>query len=161
MAMDDRRWEHLMPAEFVKQLPKGTTIAVNDLGVFAFDGHARVIDVFGLGHNTPLRLRRSVTGYTHESISSFVESEKVQFAILLYCWDAIKQVVPPKWELMGAWVGERNVVANDKVVAVFRLDDDVQVNPTLRFDIKEGTPFRRLSRTDLDHLCVPKSSPSL
>lgn len=161
MAMDDRRWEHLMPAEFVKQLPKGTTIAVNDLGVFAFDGHARVIDVFGLGHNTPLRLRRSGTGYTHESISSFLESEGVQLAIVQYCWGDIKQVVPPKWELMGAWIGERNVVFNDKVVAVFRLDNAVPVSRTVNFDIKEGTPFRRLSRTELDHLCESRSSPDL
>lgn len=164
MAMDDRRWEHLMPAQFVRALPKDTVLMVNDLGVFAYDAHAKVIDMFGLGHNTPLLLRRQQGGFGKRETDIFAKSTNTELAILLPCWHEIGSRVPKSWELIGYWRGQRNVVANEKEVAVYLTDKRHSIeNKRAIQDLMLKNPLHRnasvtiLNKSDHDHLCEVKT----
>jgi hypothetical protein len=62
-SVDDRRLEHLLPAEFVRGTYAGRVVLVNDLGMIAYLGGVRALDMYGLGNNQPLRLRRDPEGF--------------------------------------------------------------------------------------------------
>lgn len=123
-AMDDRRWEHVMPAEFVREHLAGQTVFVNDLGVVAWLGDARVIDFFGLGHNEPVRLRRSPGGYQYEQLEAFGQRAGGTVAIVQPCWQEVSRRLPPGWTLVGYWNGPRNVVFRDEIVGFFAMTPD-------------------------------------
>lgn len=121
MAMEDRRWEHIMPSDFAHQYLQGRTVLVNDLGVLAYRGGLKVVDFFGLGNNEPLRMRRSVQGYGALELSELAHEVDGDAAIVQLCWEEVSLRMPSDWKLIGYWRGDRNVVFNDKVVALFSL----------------------------------------
>jgi hypothetical protein len=97
-------------------------IMVNDLGVFAYEDHATIIDMFGLGHNTPIHLRQSAHGYTRTEVGQFAKSVKADMAILLPCWSEIVSRIPNEWRPVGYWIGPRNVVFGDHIVTIYALN---------------------------------------
>ncbi len=121
MAMEDRRWEHIMPSNFAHQYLQGRTVLVNDLGVLAYRGSFKVVDLFGLGNNEPLRMRRSPQGYGAQQLSQLSHEVHGDAAIVQLCWEEVRLRVPSDWRLIGYWRGDRNVVFSDKIVALFSL----------------------------------------
>ncbi|MGC4061879.1 MAG: hypothetical protein QM749_13935 [Aquabacterium sp.] len=122
MAMDDRRWEHLMPSQFVREHLAHRTILVNDVGVFSYDGGATVVDLFGLGRNEPIRYRQAASGYHGPQVKVLADRLHGEVAIVQLCWDEVNQRLPQDWRLIGYWRGPRNVVFGDKIVAVFSVN---------------------------------------
>ena len=120
-AMTDRRWEHVMPSDFTRQYLNGKTVLVNDLGVLAYQGGVKVVDLFGLGNNKPLRMRRSAAGYGPQQVSDLAHDVEGDAAIVQLCWGEVSDRLPADWTLIGFWEGARNVVFGDKVVALFSL----------------------------------------
>lgn len=121
MAMEDRRWEHIMPSDFAHQYLQGRTVLVNDLGVLAYRGDLKVVDFFGLGNNQPLRMRRSPQGYGTQQLSQLSHEVDGDAAIVQLCWEEVSMRMPSDWKLIGYWRGDRNVAFSDKVVALFSL----------------------------------------
>lgn len=133
MAMDDRRWEHLMPAQFVREHLAHRTILVNDLGAFSYYGGATIVDLFGLGSNEPIRYRQAASGYHAPQVKALGDRLHGEAAILQLCWEEVYQRLPQDWRLIGYWRGPRNVVFGDRVVAVFSVNpgNDVLVREAL------------------------------
>jgi hypothetical protein len=134
MAMDDRRWEHLMPSQFVREHLAHRTILVNDLGAFSYYGGATVVDLFGLGSNEPIRYRQAPSGYHGPQVKELGDRLHAEVAIVQVCWEEVYERLPQDWHLIGYWRGPRNVVFGDRVVAVFSpsVGNDAFVREALR-----------------------------
>ena len=124
-AIDDRRLEHLPPAEFVDRFYAGQTIMVNDLGATAwFDGRTRVLDLYGLGSNMPLRLRLAPSGYDADRLRDWASRTNTRIAIIQVCWTEIRKRLPEEWKLVELWEVPRNVVFGDRLVGFFAVAPD-------------------------------------
>jgi hypothetical protein len=133
MAMDDRRWEHLMPSRFVREHLAHRTVLVNDVGAFSYYGGATVVDLFGLGRNEPIRYRQAPSGYHGPQVKELADRLHGEAAIVQLCWEEVNQRLPQDWRLIGYWRGPRNVVFRDLVVAVFSVSpgNDAMVREAL------------------------------
>jgi hypothetical protein len=140
MAMDDRRWEHLMPSQFVRQHLADQTVLVNDLGAIAYYGGANVVDLFGLGRNEPIRYRNMPGGYQRAQVKAFADSLHGDVAIVQLCWSEVSSRLPLDWHFVGYWQGTRNVVFSDMIVAVFVMDDDKAAST--RQALRGDPPYR-------------------
>lgn len=136
-APTDRRWEHILPAEFVSQFFPDKVVFVNDIGYLAFSHSATVVDFFGLGHNTPVRLRQQANGYSADELLKFGIEQQASLAIVQLCWNEVNKRLPPQWHLVGLWKGPRNVVFGDKIVAFMAMTHE-EVTP-LRIALKTFT----------------------
>jgi hypothetical protein len=121
-AMDDRRLEHLAPAHFVDQLYPGQAVIVNDLGAIAwYAPRTRVLDMYGLGNNEPVRRRLTPQGYDAAAVADWAASTGAPIAILQPCWTEIAHRLPAGWKLVATWRIPRNVVFPDHLVGFFAL----------------------------------------
>jgi hypothetical protein len=115
-AVDDRRLEHLLPAEFIQRFYAGRTVVANDLGAAAYFGGARILDMAGLGNNEPVRLRRRPEGYDTLALRHWAEAEGAAIAILQVCWYEVYRRLPPEWTLVAVWRLPREVVFHSYLV---------------------------------------------
>jgi hypothetical protein len=121
LAAHDREWEHFGPADALAPLG-GVPLLVNDIGVFAYYGPVRPVDVFGLADNESLRLKREER-FEADDVRAFARSVGARHAELQICWDKIRMRLPTGWSLVEAWTGQRNVVFRDLTVAFLAQDD--------------------------------------
>lgn len=129
-SVDDRRLEHLAPAAFVANAFPGETIMVNDLGAMAYFVPGKVIDLFGLGHNEPVRLRRAPSGFTRDTLADWARREGVAIAVLQVCWHEVFPRIPATWRFVATWTVPRNVAFGDRTVGFFAIDP--RAEPRLR-----------------------------
>ncbi len=121
-SVDDRRLEHLAPAEFIAQAFPGETILVNDLGAMAYFVPGKVIDLFGLGHNEPIRLRRAPPGFTRDTLAGWARREGATIAVLQVCWHEVFPRIPDTWQFVATWTVPRNIAFGDHTVGFFAID---------------------------------------
>jgi hypothetical protein len=117
-APTDRLYEHFAPADFVAKFYPYQTVAVNDLGIMAWFSHSTVLDIFGLGSNEPVAMRKA-NNYTADAIREWTEHRHVQVAILQACWSDISRITPRSWKLVETWQFPRNTVFYDRTVAFY------------------------------------------
>jgi hypothetical protein len=136
-ATSDRVWEHFAVTAVLDRLP-GRPILINDIGVPAYFAPAKIFDIYGLGNNEPVRLRRE-NGYPAGEVRSLTQQLGAESAVLQICWRQIHQRLPQEWILVGLWKGPRNVVFKDLWVAFFAtVPGSVgQIEETLR-ELKPG-----------------------
>jgi hypothetical protein len=122
-AMDDRRLEHIAPAEFVARNYAAETIMVNDLGAVAwFAPRTRSLDIYGLGTNEPIK-RILAHAYGAEGVADWATATHTRIAILQLCWPAIRPVIPANWSFVASWKFPRNVVFRDRYVGFYAVAD--------------------------------------
>jgi hypothetical protein len=120
-AIDDRRQEHWPVAMLLRGVSPGQTILINDLGMASYYGRARLMDLFGLGDNEPLRLRRKGV-YGEKELSGWVLQQHASAAILQVCWQEVWSRTPMSWRLVELWRIPRNVVFADRDIGFFAFD---------------------------------------
>ena len=122
-APDDRRQEHLAPAQFVQRFYPTATVLANDVGLLAWlNPGARVIDLYGLAHNGVAqdRLRN---GFGPDQAEQLAKQTGAALAIVQPCWLPIAHAVPDAWRLAEVWKVPRNRVFGDRLVAFFATND--------------------------------------
>ena len=77
----------------------GQTIAINDLGIIAWEGAVEVVDLAGLATASVAALKRHPDRFAAE-IDGLVRSEGAALAII---YDDVIGRVPDSWALMGRW----------------------------------------------------------
>ncbi len=117
-APTDRLYEHFAAADFVAKFYPHRTVAVNDLGIMAWFSHATVLDVFGLGSNEPIALRKA-HDYDADAIARWTARRHVEVAILQPCWSEITRITPASWRLVETWQVPRNTVFYDRTVGFY------------------------------------------
>jgi hypothetical protein len=128
-AIDDRRREHLAPARFVAENYADKTIMVGDIGAISwFAPRTRALDLFGIGHNDPVRLRLTPEGYDTAAVRDWARRSNARIAIIPACWREIRELLPPEWTLVATWHVPRNVVFDDLLVAFFAIAPDETTN---------------------------------
>lgn len=120
LAAHDRDWEHFGPADALRPLG-AVPLLVNDIGVFAYYGPVRPVDVFGLADNESLRLKREGR-FEADAVRAFAQSVGARHAEVQICWEKIRTRLPAGWTLVEAWTGQRNVVFRDLTVAFLAQD---------------------------------------
>ena len=121
-AIDDRRLEHLPPAHFVAANYAGETVVVSDIGAMAwFAPQTRVLDLFGIGNNEPVRLRLTPAGYDSAALRDWAMQNNARIAVVQPCWEEVKSLLPIEWKLVATWHVRRNVVFEDLLVAFFAI----------------------------------------
>ena len=123
LAPQDRLNEHFTPAAFIAQYYSGQTVALNDLGVAAWTSHATLLDIFGLGSNEPVAMRKA-RHYTPDAVAAWTAGRGVKLAILQECWFVVAPITPASWELVEAWQIPRNTVFPDHTVAFYAPTQD-------------------------------------
>lgn len=121
-AADDRRQEHLPPAKLIAAAYSGETVLVNDIGMMAYYSRARLLDLYGLGSNAPVALRRSPGGYDAATLANWATREGAKIGVLQFCWDEVNRRIPDGWRLVELWRVPRNVVFGDRDVGFFAFD---------------------------------------
>ena len=91
---------------------------MNDLGIMAWFSHATVLDVFGLGSNEPIAMRRA-HDYEPAAIERWTARREVALAILQPCWSEITRITPTSWSLVETWQVPRNTVFYDRTVGFY------------------------------------------
>ena len=114
----DRLYEHFAAADFIAEFYPHRTVAVNDLGIMAWFSHATVLDVFGLGSNEPIAMRRA-HHYDADAIARWTAHRHMEVAILQPCWSEITRITPASWSLVETWQFPRNTVFYDRTVAFY------------------------------------------
>jgi hypothetical protein len=123
-AVNDRRLEHLLPAAFVHLAYQNRVVMASDVGALSYYGGARVLDIFGLGNNEPVRLRMRPQGYDAASLANWADSQNVAIAILEPSfWNLVWTRGAPQWRLIALWRIPRNVVFNDRCVGFFAVSE--------------------------------------
>lgn len=121
LAAHDRHWEHFGPTDAVAPLG-ARPVLVNDIGVVAYYGPVRPIDLYGLADNESLRLKRDGQ-LGPRGMSAFARSVGARHAEVQICWSEIRTRLPEGWTLVEAWTGQRNVVFRDLTVAFLAQDE--------------------------------------
>lgn len=117
-ATDNRRWEHFPVAYLLRDHFRDVPVIVNDIGLVTYIRGARAIDLFGLGHNTPIRLRRQPGGYDDEALKSLTMSVKARAAVVQPCWSQVYKRIPDDWILVGYRRGPANHVFLEPITVV-------------------------------------------
>ncbi len=117
-APTDRLYQHFAAADFVATFYPHRTVAVNDLGIMAWFSHATVLDVFGLGSNEPVAMRRA-HDYDADAVARWTARRHVAVAILEPCWSEIARITPASWSLVETWQFPRNTVFYDRTVGFY------------------------------------------
>ncbi len=131
-APTDRLYQHLAAADFIATFYPHRTVAVNDLGIMAWFSHAIVLDVFGLGSNEPIAMRKT-HDYDADAIARWTARRQVQVAILEPCWSEIARITPASWSLVETWQFPRNTVFYDRTVGFYAPTPDAAA--ILRHDL--------------------------
>lgn len=119
MAVNDRRLEHVLPATFVHGAYRGRAVIVNDVGAMSYYGGARALDIYGLGENEPVHMRRRPHRYDAASLANWAQSEGAAIAILEVSWKEVWNRLPSQWRLIELWRVPRNVVFGDRCIGFF------------------------------------------
>ena len=109
-ATDNRRWEHVPVAFLLRDHFRDVPVMVNDIGLVTYIRGARAIDLFGLGHNNPVRLRRQPGGYDATALKALTASVQARAAVVQACWSQVYKRVPDDWILVGYRRGPANAV---------------------------------------------------
>ena len=120
-AVNDRRLEHVLIAQFIHDNYRGQPIALNDIGVAAYDGDAEIFDLSGLGDNAPVRFARGPGGYTATDVAQLANAKHDEIAVLQLCWQAVSKRLPSDWRLIGFWYEPRNVVFGSHDVGFYAI----------------------------------------
>jgi hypothetical protein len=122
-APDDRRWEHIGPAEFVQNFYHDRTIVANDIGVVSWlNPQTRLLDVGGLANNEMARLWLTQRPLKPESVRDWSAERGARIAIIQVCWTNVHQVLPDEWTLVSLWKGPRNSIFHDLYIGFFAVD---------------------------------------
>ncbi len=121
-APDDRRQEHLAVARFLAANYQGQPVIVNDVGFAAYYGRSRLLDLFGLAANAPVRFRREPGGFGAARLDAWAHEQHAGLAVVQICWSEVKTRIPPSWRLVEVWRFPRNVVFADHYVGFFDID---------------------------------------
>ena len=122
LAIRDRYYENVQSAEFVKRYYDDDGVMVNDIGAFAFFTNAKVLDLFGLGSNEPIRFQRSEDGYDYRDVQRWAEESDPKIAIIKVEWLYMRALVPPDWKPVVTWHLPRNVIFADDRLTFFARD---------------------------------------
>ena len=131
-APQDRVWEHFGPLEVVESAGWPAVLA-NDVGVLAYYGSGRTIDIYGLADNRVLRLKRE-DQLDSFALARLAKAEHARVAVAQLCWDEVRSRVPAGWELAEIWRGPRNVVFGDTIVAFLAADPAAAASLTSAID---------------------------
>jgi hypothetical protein len=151
LAVADRRNEHLPPAAFIHDYYRNKTIMANDIGMLTYYGGARILDIYGLGTNEPLKFMRQPNGYGPLQLSRWAAEQHVAIAIAQICWDPVFKVLPDDWQLVEVWHIPRNVVFSDKDVGIFAVDPDeadALRAVLVRFSLPPGIAVKHFNAAD-------------
>jgi len=119
-AIDDRRFEHLTPARFVDSFYPGQTVMVNDIGAVTwYAPRTRLLDIYGLGNNEPVRFRLAPGGYDKTALRDWANQTGTSIAIVQPCWPEVSARIPDEWSLVATWEIPRNVVFEYKLIAFY------------------------------------------
>jgi hypothetical protein len=136
-AMQDRFYEHYLPALFVRSYNGHAPVVVNDLGVMAYYDRTPVRDMFGLGSNEPLRMRLTHS-YDAAHVAAWVAQTGAPLAVLQPCWPIIASVTPASWQPIALWIIPHNSVFADRAVAFYSTSPAQAVllrQDMIRFDL--------------------------
>ena len=117
-ATDNRRWEHFPVAHLLRDHFRDVPVMVNDIGLVTYIRGARAIDLFGLGHNAPVRLRRQPGGYDDKALKALTASVEARAAVVQVCWSQVYRRVPDDWILVGYRRGPANAVFLSPITVV-------------------------------------------
>lgn len=120
-AAADRRSEHIAVADFLREHDAGQRVVVNDLGAAAYFSGAQTLDMFGLGSNEPVRLRRRPGGYDAAAVRDWAERQGASIAVVQLCWKEVLFRLPDSWRLVAVWHIPRNVVFGDHLIGFFAI----------------------------------------
>jgi hypothetical protein len=120
-AVNDRRLEHVLISQFIHDNYRGRSIALNDIGVAAYDGDAEIFDISGLGDNDPVRMFRQPGGYTAADVERLANAKHAEIAVLQLCWEVVERRLPRDWRLIGFWYEPRNVVFGSHDVGFYAI----------------------------------------
>lgn len=121
-AVQDRRLEHVLIAQFVRDNYLGQSVVLSDVGVAAYDGAAEIFDMSGLGDNAPVRLLSQSSGYDAAGVDRLAKAKHAPIAILQICWEVVAQRLPRDWRLIGFWYEPRNVVFGSHDVGFYAIE---------------------------------------
>ncbi len=122
-APDDRRWEHLRPAQFISDFYQNQTAILNDIGLATWlSPHTRILDIVGLGNNDIAALRMENDGLTPHKTNAWAQQNNASIAILQICWPIVSASIPDNWILVSVWQGPRNVIFSDTFIGFFATD---------------------------------------
>jgi hypothetical protein len=123
-AMYDRYLEHVQPARFAAKCYPNSTIAVNDIGAFAYFAPSRLLDLYGLASLEPIHYRRSQGDrkYTKQDVDEWTRREGAEIAILQIEWKEVRSRIPDRWVKVSEWEIPKNVVFGDSLVGFFAVE---------------------------------------
>ncbi len=152
---EDRANEHRPLARFVATYFDRDTIVINDLGMMAFYSHARLLDLFGLGSDEPLRLRVQPGGYTARKLDAWVRGAGARIAIVQRAWPEVARRIPASWTLVARLHLPRNTLFYTLDIGFYAIDPS-QVS-RLRADLAAFAPS--LPRDDRLEFTATTSAP--
>ncbi len=118
LAIDDRRNEHLSVADFLRANYAGKLVVMNDVGLAAYQGGPRLLDIFGLADNAPVRLRRA-GAYGPAQVADLVANRRASIAVMQVCWFEVWTRAPANWPLVEVWRIPRNTAFGDRDIGFF------------------------------------------
>ncbi len=89
-------------ARFVAEHYAGRSVALNDIGLVAWKGNCRVLDLWGLASNRVAQLR-SNREYDTQDIREVTAGYEAPIAIIYPSWFVRYGGVPKEWGLAGYW----------------------------------------------------------
>ncbi len=110
--------QQVQTANFLREHYRGAAVAVNDIGLVAFLGDVRVVDLWGLANAEVARARRLGT-YGPDTIRSVAEANGADVAVVFERWFERFGGLPRTWVRVGKWTISDNVVCGSPVVSFF------------------------------------------
>jgi hypothetical protein len=108
--------QQLAIARFVRELPRGRAVAVNDVGAIAYVGQAPVLDLLGLADLRIARARgmRIDAPLSRADVERFTREAGVELAVLYEPW--FEGAIPASWVPLERWrIRDNRVCAFDTV----------------------------------------------
>ncbi|MDD8019216.1 MAG: hypothetical protein PHP42_12655 [Bacteroidota bacterium] len=121
-AAQNRFYEHIQPARFIKQYYNNSVVAVNDIGAVAYFTDAKILDVYGLGNIEPYFFKNRKAGYSKQDLYNWAHNNGAQIAFLQFQWTEVRRRIPDEWKMVGQWDIPKNVVFADTKVGIYAVD---------------------------------------
>ena len=103
-------------ARFISQSYKNPLLAANDIGAICFYNDVRLLDLFGLGSNEVVALKRRGV-YTKEALHQVALAKGTEVVMMYDSW--FKGQIPDQWQKAGTWTLPYTVVVGDSTVSIY------------------------------------------